>query len=226
MAKVVLDEIEVRMKLINELQIKVQDKKTDEVQELQPLFEAGLWIFGPEFETIEYTSNVGMTKVLRDLFKINSNGSLFRPDFVVIPDGSIGVYSLPLYDGEDGSEYAIDKVIIIELKKPGIKIGLEQKDQCWKYVKELYEKGAITTNTKVQCFVLGEILDPLEANERSENDNRVRIRPMTYDTILTRANSRLLNLKKKIKNAPFLNSQLKQFAEKTESYISQNELTV
>lgn len=38
------------------------------VQELQPLFKRGLWIFGPEFETIEFTSNVGMTKVVQNCF--------------------------------------------------------------------------------------------------------------------------------------------------------------
>lgn len=61
MAKIVLDEIQGRMRLIEELRNKTSDENTLEVQELQPLFRQGLWIFGPEFETIHYTSNEGMT---------------------------------------------------------------------------------------------------------------------------------------------------------------------
>ena len=85
MVKEVLDEIFKRLKLIQELKIRVADKKTREVQDLQPLFEKGLWIFGPEFETIEYTSNVGMTRVVQELFKHNVTGSLNRPDFAILP---------------------------------------------------------------------------------------------------------------------------------------------
>ena len=53
MAKIVLDEIQTRLKLISELKIKIEMKGIDEVQQLQPLFEKGLWMFGPQFESIE-----------------------------------------------------------------------------------------------------------------------------------------------------------------------------
>jgi hypothetical protein len=68
MAKIVLDEIAQRLKLIEELQMRTRDERSREVQDLQPLFKRSLWIFGPEFETIEYTSNSGMTRVIQDLF--------------------------------------------------------------------------------------------------------------------------------------------------------------
>ncbi len=61
-AKIVLDEIEYRTTLLEKLQSKVLSTLTDEVQELQPLFRRGLWIFGPEYETIEYTANQGMIR--------------------------------------------------------------------------------------------------------------------------------------------------------------------
>lgn len=50
MAKVALDAIAKRLKLISELKVKLADAGADEVQELQPLFERGLWIFSPQFE--------------------------------------------------------------------------------------------------------------------------------------------------------------------------------
>lgn len=202
-AKAVLDEIQTRLRLIEELRAKVHKKSTLEVQELQPLFSKGLWIFGPEFESIEYTSNQGMTKVLQDLFKIDITGSKNRPDFVVLPESSVGLYGCYDYDDE-GCETGVRKVVIVELKKPGISLGENEKSQCWKYVKELYDKGAILPTAKVDCYLLGEMIEQGEAFERSERNEDVKIRPMVFDTILKRAETRLLNLHKKVELAPFL----------------------
>jgi hypothetical protein len=204
MAKIVLDELAVRMLLIKDLEIKVRSTQTDELRDLQPLFERGLWIFGPEYESIHFTSNKGITHILRTLFSIDEQGSRNRPDFVVLPDGnsSIGAYSVPKFSENDGGEAGIGKLVIVELKKPGIPIGSEQKDQCWKYVKEFKSKGAISNDTDVICFVLGSSIDPLENSDRKED--RTTIRPLTYDTVITRAHSRLLNLKQQVASAPFL----------------------
>ena len=214
MAKAVLDEIGRRLKLVEELHARVNDKATDEVQDLQPLFEKGLWIFGPEFETIEYTSNQGMTKVVQDLFKKpDQSGSRNRPDFAVLTDGTCGFYSYPRYD-QDGGEIGTDRLVVIELKKPGVKIGEEQKGQCWKYVKELYEKGLLTTTKSVvRCFVVGSHIDDLEASERTELDNTVRITPLLFDNVIQRAKSRLLKLHQRVKDAPFLQAHRTEIEE-------------
>lgn len=220
-AKAVLDEIKYRLTLIASIREKVHKKDTLEVQELQPLFKKGLWIFGPEFESIEYTSNEGMTKVLKKLFRTEETGSLNRPDFVILPNGSVGAYGCYDYD-EEGCEIGIKKVVIVELKKPGISLGDGEKGQCWKYVKELFDKGAILSDAKVDCYLLGETIAKLEGHERNELDGAVRIRPLVYDTVLKRAESRLLNLHKKIENAPFLDhSEIQKFLK--ENTIQSNE---
>ncbi|PAW92271.1 hypothetical protein CKK33_01695 [Mucilaginibacter sp. MD40] len=134
-AKIVLDEIEYRTTLLERLQSKVLSRATDEVQELQPLFHRGLWIFGPEYETIQFTSNKGMTAVVQSLFKDQQgSGSRDRPDFAILPDSTVGLYSLPKFSDDDGAEIGISRLTIIELKKPEIPIGAEQKNQAWKYV--------------------------------------------------------------------------------------------
>lgn len=205
-AKIVLDEIRTRSLLLEELRRKVKDNRTDEVQELQPLFERGLWIFGPEFETIEYTSNEGMTHVIQKLFKPNNkiHGTRNRPDFVVVPDGSVGFYSYPRYD-DFGGEIGVDRVAIVELKRPGVPISTDEKAQCWKYVRELLEKGQLQASSRVRCYVLGSIVDPHEAHARLEMDGAVVIQPMNYDSVIERAKSRLLRLSDRITDAPFLN---------------------
>ena len=204
MAKIVLDEIRGRMKLIEELRIKTALDSTLEVQELQPLFRQGLWIFGPEFETIHFTSNEGMTSVIQDLFgKQDTKGSRNRPDFAILPDGSVGLYSYPEYDAE-GGEIGPSKLVIVELKAPDVPIGDNEKSQCWKYIRELLGKGLLTERTRVQGFVLGRTINQVDREERTESNGRVRILPLDFGTVLQRADSRLLKLRDKIKSAPFL----------------------
>lgn len=218
LAKIVLDELEYRLKLLEQLKIKVKNENTDEVQELQPLFHRGLWIFGPEYETIEYTSNQGMTTVIQELFGDKTiKGSLKRPDFAILTDGTVGFYGYPKYD-RDGGEIGIDRLTIVELKKPKIPIGKEQKNQAWKYAKELYQKGQLKEHfSTVTCFVLGSELEPFESGETTEFDKQVRIIPLTYDTVILRAKSRLLKLYDKVSNAPFLkDTKIKEYLKERE----------
>lgn len=207
MAKIVLDEIQNRLKLINELKAKIQIAGIDEVHELQPLFEKGLWMFGPQFESIEFTSNKGMTTVIRELFgDKKGKGTLNRPDFVILPDSSVGFYACSSYD-EDYNEDGVEHVVIVDLKTTKLSLGSKEKEQVWKYVKELKAKGHIKKSTKVDGFVLGDQIEAGEGGVRTEDDSQVKIIPMLYETILTRAEKRLLNLHSKVKDAPFLLEQ-------------------
>ncbi len=216
LAKVVLDEVEYRMRLIEKLQSRVLTNLTDEVHDLQPLFHRGLWIFGPEYETIEYTSNVGMTKVIQDLFGKEIKGTRIRPDFAILKDSSVGLYSFPKYDDE-GGEIGIDRLTIVELKKPGVPLGLDEVNQSWKYVSELLNKGLIKNYSKVTCFVLGSELVPYETEKTTKMNGNVIIQPLAYDTIMRRAKSRLLNLFDKVKTAPYLeDTRIKEYLREKE----------
>jgi hypothetical protein len=218
-AKIVLDEVEYRLKLIEKLQIKVLSKKTDEVQDLQPLFHRGLWIFGPEYETIEYTSNQGMTKVIQEIFGGEDKGSRKRPDFAILPDSSVGLYSFSKYN-DSGEDIGIAKLTIVELKKPGVPIGEGEISQAWNYAKELYNKGLLKSDSMVTCFVLGDELEPQEAEETTKKGGKVIILPLDYDTVMRRAKSRLLKLYDKIKNAPFLEkTRIKEYISERESEL-------
>ncbi len=206
MAKLVLDEIQNRLKLIGELRIKLVKVGIDEVHELQPLFERGLWMFGAQFESIDFTSNLGMTQVIKKIFKDPvGKGSRNRPDFVVTPDSSVGFYTRPSYD-DNYDEDGVDHLVIIDLKTTGLNLGSKEKDQVWKYVKELREKGYLKKDVKIDGFILGDKIDPNEGDPRHEGDG-VKIFPLLYETILKRAERRLLNLHSKVKDAPFLIDQ-------------------
>ncbi|ATI28177.1 MULTISPECIES: ATP-binding protein [Ralstonia solanacearum species complex] len=218
MAKLVLDEIQNRLKLIGELRTKLKEVGVDEVHELQPLFERGLWMFGAQFESIEFTSNKGMTNVIKTIFKDeDGKGTRNRPDFVALPDSSVGFYARASYN-EDYDEDGVEHLVIIDLKTTGLALGSKEKDQVWKYVKELREKGYLKKHTRVDGFVLGDKIESGE-NDPTTHGEEVKISPMLYDTILIRAEKRLLNLHGKVKDAPFLIEQqevLKKFLEPIE----------
>jgi hypothetical protein len=158
LAKDALDEIQTRLTLIEELDRKLRDEASDEVGDLQPLLENCLWVFGPEFESLEFTSNKGMTTVIRELFGSTEKGSLLRPDFAMLPEGSVGLYSRDSYD-ERHEVNGVARLVIAEIKKPGVLIGGAQKDQACKYVKELMNRGYVTKVTN-DCFVLGSLIEP------------------------------------------------------------------
>ncbi len=201
-AKEALDEVSSRLKLIEEIRAKTASTDTQEVQELQPLFGEALWIFGPQFESIEFTSNKGMTRVIKELFKVTEKGSRKRPDFAVLPDSTVGFYDRPAFD-EDHNQNGVDTLVIVELKKPGVPLGQEEKMQVWGYIKELREKGLVSTETRVTGFLLGDSIAPQEG-EPSKHGDRTIIRPMLYNTFIGQAEKRMMNLHKRLSDAPFM----------------------
>lgn len=205
-AKLALDEISSRLKLIEELDQKLRDPLMDEVGDLQPLFERSLWVFGPEFESLEFTSNRGMTEVISKIFGKKELGSRLRPDFVMLPDGSVGFYSRDSHD-LGGEVDGVARLIIAEIKKAGVTISGDQKNQPWKYVEELIEKGLLSNGATVTCYVLGSKIKSTEAGTDTKLDGRVTIIPMTYDTFIRRAQKRMLGLRDKLRDAPFLREQ-------------------
>lgn len=204
-AKEVLDELQWRLEVLADLDARMLLDSTDELRDLQPIFDKGLWIFGPEFESIEFTSNKTMGHIFKEIFDNNAiEGSANRPDYLILPDGSLSVLSCAAFD-EDGEEIGIDKVVIVELKRPSVKLGEKEKQQCMKYSKELLKKGIIQTTTKVKCFVLGKTIDPLEVEDRVEGN--ICVKPMTFQIVLNKAKARTHKLYERVKDAPFFKGQ-------------------
>ena len=202
LAKDALDEIQTRLKLIAELDTKLRDPKMSEVGDLQPLIDKSLWVFGPEYESIEFTSNKGMTEVVSKIFGVKQSISRLRPDYVIVPDGSVGLYARDSYD-DLGEVIGSGRLVIAEIKRPGVGIGSEQITQPWNYVKTLKRAGHVTDATSITCFVLGSSIDPGEHEVVKRGEN-VTIIPMTYNVFIRRAQARMLGLRDKLADAPFL----------------------
>ncbi len=197
-AEVVLSELDRRLTVIQELQELIRNKAADEVHDLQPLFERGLWMFGPEYESVEFTSNRGMTHVVQELFeRKNIKGSRKRPDFVVLPDSTIGLYAADEFT--DGEVSGVRKVLIVELKRGDFCVKQDELDQAREYASELRKKGCAQNNTVIEAFVLGASIEP--GLEKMTVGERTTVMPCLYDLILKRAHSRVFNLAHRIKES-------------------------
>lgn len=158
-----------------------------------------LAVFGPEFESISFTSNRSLSTVVNDLLGgAELSTPRKRPDFVVLPDSSIGIYSCDAYD-EKHEICGLSSVVIVELKRGGFEISSDEKDQAMKYAREIRKSGKVSKDTKITCYVLGASIATL-AQEIFSEGNTVII-PRRYNTILGQAHARTFNLLKKVETS-------------------------
>lgn len=199
-AKEVLGELGYRLKLIAELEALVEKHTADELHDLQPLFDRGLWIFGPEFESISFTSNRSLAAVVEQL--LGTGGTLTtprkRPDYVVLPNASIGVYSADDFD-QRHEVRGIASVIIVELKRGGSVVADDEKDQAMRYARQIMRSGKVSKTTEITCYVLGTELDP--TIEAVQEEGLITVNARTYQAVLRQAHARTYNLQQKIKSS-------------------------
>ena len=194
-AKKVLDELYWRLDVIKKMESIVDDPETKELQELQPLFKNGLWIFGPEYEAIDFTSNKTLLTVINKLFDGGAvDHPRKRPDFVVLSDSTIGAYSSDQHDN-NGEVCGIRKVLILELKRGGSIIKQKERRQAEDYAEEIKKSGKVEQDTEIVCYVLGSKVD----SPPTKVGDTINVIPRPYSTVLRQAHARTFNLIKKIK---------------------------
>lgn len=198
----VLHELEGRLRLIERLRLLVNSKMADELHDLQPLFERGLWVFGPEYEGIQFLSNRGLATIIRTfLGGTEQDVPTKRPDFVALPGRSIGVYGAPEYSSENGEVSGLQKLLLVELKRGGFQLTQKEVDQARDYAKQLTKGSEVRPDTKIIGYVLGATLEP--GLEKTTHGDRIEIVPFAYNTFLERAHSRTFQLQRRIEQAGF-----------------------
>lgn len=195
--KIILTEIYRRIDLIENLE-KLTERLSDELHGLQPIFEKALWIFGPEYDTIQYTSNKTLITVIKKFFDRNYKGKMLdRPDFVIVPnDFSLGIYSTDKYSLK-GEPEGVGKILILELKKGDSTLDKDNMHQAEDYCLYLDEEGHLERRDGIICYVLGTKIGKYVAS-KNLNERNIIIEAKTYMNVINIAKVRLFKLKEKI----------------------------
>lgn len=202
----VLDEIDNRLAVIVAIDKLSGDPATDELHTLHPLVSQARWLFGPEFDSHEYSSNVTLRTAATKIFGKRVDPAAFinpkqRPDLVVLADATCSIVGTEGFDGLDQSLTRIQNVLIIELKKGHSSIGRDEMNQADGYIQDFLASGAMDGTPIFRAFVVGHEIAPKTIRGKDIKEEGVirgRILATTYSQLTRSANHRLFKLKEKI----------------------------
>lgn len=198
--KTILNEINSRLAVIDAIQKLSSDSKTDELHVLHPLVSHARWLFGIEYDNPNYTFNRRLSTVMKELLDselkeettINWNK---RPDLVFASDHTVSATCIEEID--TNGVYCVDKILIIELKKGGSRIGKTEISQAEGYVESIYKGNKLNAKPRIKAYVIGDSVDPSTSNRKTQEDFG-EVFAYTYDQLVRTAEKRLFNLKAKL----------------------------
>lgn len=202
----VLDEIDHRLAVIVAIDKLCGDPNTDELHSLHPLVTQARWLFGPEFDSHEYASNVTLRNVAEKVFGKKPGAVAFknarqRPDLVVMADSTYSIVGTEIFDSYDQNLTKIQDVLIIELKKGKSAIGREEMNQADGYVQDFLSSGAMDGTPMFRAYVVGYEIQSKTSKEKEIKEGGVlrgRVVATTYGQLTRSAHQRFFNLKEKI----------------------------
>src|SRR5690606_22502303 len=118
-----------------------------ELHVLHPLIASARWIFGPEFDSPEYSSNNQLQTTVEKVFGTKIDKTIFknhkkRPDIVVKGNSTFSITGTQKVDNESQLN-TTDKILIIELKRGGFKLTRDERNQAANYVEDFLSCGTI-----------------------------------------------------------------------------------
>lgn len=202
----VLDEIDRRLAVIVAIEKLCGDPTTDELHTLHPLVTQARWLFGPEFDSHEYASNVTLQTAAKKVFGKKSEAAAFknarqRADLVIMADATYSVVGTESVDSYDQNLTTIQNVLIIELKKGKAAIGRKEMNQADGYVQDFLYSGVMDGTPMFRAFVVGYEIQPKTSKEQDIKDEgilRGGVVATTYGQLTRSAHQRLFKLKEKI----------------------------
>jgi Histidine kinase-, DNA gyrase B-, and HSP90-like ATPase len=205
-ALTVLDEIGRRIKVIEAMQKLMGDPSVDELHVLHPLVTQARWLFGPEYDSPQYSANLGLRHAMAKVFKVDAPGSAFknpqkRPDLLVRADSTVAAVASEDISIETNVA-TCRRILLVELKKGDFRIGRKEMDQASGYVEDLLNSGHLTGTPFVHAFVVGHELDPQTTNVRKvgESPERGRIEAQTFAQLVSTANARLFRIRDQVED--------------------------
>jgi hypothetical protein len=200
-ALTVLDEIDNRLSVIEAIRKLAGDEDIDELHVLHPLVTSARWLFGPEYESAEFSSNRQLHNATELVFKTKIQKNVFnnhrkRPDIVVLPNSTLSVTGTETF--EIGSSLAtVSKILLIELKKGASNLSRDERDQAVHYVEDFIGCGNLIGSPTIDAYVLGK-----KYSEKVEQVIRVgdrgKVSICIFDQLIDTAEKRLFGLRNKL----------------------------
>lgn len=205
-ALAVLDEIDQRLAVIAAIEKLSGDEAADELHTLHPLVTQARWLFGPEFDSSEYASNVSLKTAAEKIFSKRLSSDAFinakqRPDIMVLGDATCSVVGTEGFDAADPTLTRIQSVLIIELKRGRFAIGRDEMNQADGYVQDFLGSGALDGTPMFRAFVVGHEIAAKTVREKDLVEEKVlrgRVQAVTYGQLTRSAHQRLFRLKERI----------------------------
>ncbi len=205
-ALTVLDEIDNRISVIEAIRKLSEDPSVDELHVLHPLITSARWLFGPEFESAEYSSNKQLHTVVSAIFKKKISKEVFnnakkRPDIVVLPNSTLSVTGIENFN-EGESLATVNKILIIELKRGDFKLTKEERNQAHSYAEEFINSGSLIGSPYVDAFVVGksysEKMQPITTIKNENEVEKGKVRVTLFSQLVSTAEKRLFGLREKL----------------------------
>lgn len=205
-AVTVLDEIDRRLSVVAAIEKLSGDEHADELHTLHPLVTHARWLFGPEFDSPEFSSNASLKTAAFKVLKIEKSESSFinsrkRPDIVINADSTFSVVGTESFDSLANNLSTVRDVLIIELKKGRSAIDREAMTQADGYVQDFLTCGLLDGSPFITAFVVGHSIADKTAEKKEVEISSIkkgRVFAVTYHQLARTANQRLLRLKEKI----------------------------
>lgn len=205
-ALTVLNEIDRRISVIEAIGKLSNDASVDELHVLHPLIASARWIFGPEFDSPEFSSNSQLHTTVNKVFGKEIDKSAFnnykkRPDIVALSNSTLSVTGTVDYDKDNGIT-SINRVLIIELKRGDSKLGRDERNQAVGYVEDFVGCGTLIGTPYINAFVVGQSFSgKVQPIQTIENENKVevgKVQICLFSQIVDSAERRLFNLRKRL----------------------------
>ena len=88
---------------------------------------------------------------------------------------------------------AVEKILIIELKRGGFTIGKTERNQAQGYVDDFLHSGGLPANVKVFAFIVGDSIENI--SDKIDVGDNGHVKVITFASIVDTANRRLFRLR-------------------------------
>ena len=205
-ALAVLDEIDRRITVVEAIRKLSGDPHVDELKTLHPLVTEARWLFGPEFDTHEYSSNMSLKNAVNKVLGASAKPCDFinprkRPDLVVLKDATLSAVAVENFDAESGLA-KMQSILIVELKRGGFTVGREEINQAVGYIEDMLHCGHIEGTPFVTAYVVGDRVSDKTTPTRSigENPTLGKVHATAFGQLVRTAELRLFKLRDKLQD--------------------------